>query len=331
MQPMTEERLTAAARRAVRRRALDAVILFGSQARGEADAHSDWDVCLVGPDEDRARGALAKVLEGERADVLWTDARAPVHEGTVWATIVREGRVLAGNGRKLMRKTVHDVPEREVRRQMYRAHTASLDGRRAEVWIRDDPDSRTRLIEHSESAAKALAMVCCALVGARHSGSHEVARDARAIREHAGGRRGREAVLLRTMADMVHAMDHGTREAHRAGYIDILAINPEAAAQASVRLEACFGTAAALTAGLGWGERELAGLAEHPQARRYRNALLETACAAHRITQKLDAETLEGVRSPGAGQSLRWDAFNHKAAREMTGKAAVANADPAST
>ena len=80
------------------------VYLFGSMARGDADADSDYDLMLVVPDEaapERRDSDLAyKVLRGTgvAADVLvWTrhqfDRRAHV-VASLPATILREGRLL---------------------------------------------------------------------------------------------------------------------------------------------------------------------------------------------------------------------------------------------
>ena len=80
------------------------VYLFGSMARGDADANSDYDLMLVVPDDaspERRDSDLAyKVLRGTglAADVLvWTrhqfDRRTHV-VASLPATILREGRLL---------------------------------------------------------------------------------------------------------------------------------------------------------------------------------------------------------------------------------------------
>jgi uncharacterized protein len=80
------------------------VYLFGSMARGDADADSDYDLMLVVPDDaepERRDSDLAyKALRGTglAADVLvWTrqqfDRRAHV-VASLPATILREGRLL---------------------------------------------------------------------------------------------------------------------------------------------------------------------------------------------------------------------------------------------
>lgn len=80
------------------------IYLFGSKARGDADADSDYDLLLVVPDDappERLRGRLAyEVLwgSGAAADVVvWTrtafDRRARV-PASLPATVLREGRLL---------------------------------------------------------------------------------------------------------------------------------------------------------------------------------------------------------------------------------------------
>ena len=82
----------------------DRIYLFGSKARGDADADSDYDLMVVVPDDaspPRRRSRLAyQALRGTgiAADVLvWTrslfDRRARVVT-SLPATVLREGRLL---------------------------------------------------------------------------------------------------------------------------------------------------------------------------------------------------------------------------------------------
>ena len=62
--PLTEERLRAAAMRAVAEPGVQAVVLFGSRARKTHRKASDWDVCVVGVgDRARAEQALGLAFE----------------------------------------------------------------------------------------------------------------------------------------------------------------------------------------------------------------------------------------------------------------------------
>ena len=93
-------RLIAAAEAARARGELDAAILYGSRARGDHDTESDWDVCLVGgASAETARKAIAEDTNFA-IESIWiaTDQQLrEATEGTVWAHIVREGQILAGD------------------------------------------------------------------------------------------------------------------------------------------------------------------------------------------------------------------------------------------
>lgn len=82
----------------------DRIYLFGSKARGDADADSDYDLLLVVPDDatpERLNGRLAHDVLWDLATaadvVIWTrsrfDRRARV-PASLPATVLREGRLL---------------------------------------------------------------------------------------------------------------------------------------------------------------------------------------------------------------------------------------------
>jgi predicted nucleotidyltransferase len=83
-----------------------AVILFGSRARGEAHADSDWDLLVIVDEDARARGlTLEKGYEAARragvtADVIpcrrsWFDYKRDVVGSLAW-TAAEEGVVVYG-------------------------------------------------------------------------------------------------------------------------------------------------------------------------------------------------------------------------------------------
>lgn len=71
--PITEAALRNAAERAVARGHAIGAVLFGSRARGNAGALSDWDVCLVTDDAWREARGRDRALEAD--DGFWEDAR----------------------------------------------------------------------------------------------------------------------------------------------------------------------------------------------------------------------------------------------------------------
>lgn len=103
MTATTYEALRAAAEEAVRREpAIEAVVLFGSRARGTAHAGSDWDVAVLAAAgheaEAKHQARKLEALETVETITLGCDSIEHRHNdaGTVHAAIAREGRTLAG-------------------------------------------------------------------------------------------------------------------------------------------------------------------------------------------------------------------------------------------
>ena len=112
-----------AAKRAVRREGIDAVILFGSRARGDAHGRSDWDICMVGsrrPEDIEGTMGLVEHRDGHtRFDILWRNRdrlREDTREGTVWADVVRQGRVVAGDTAVLANIEIKPMKESDITR-----------------------------------------------------------------------------------------------------------------------------------------------------------------------------------------------------------------------
>jgi hypothetical protein len=101
---MEDPRLQDVVRRLVEAYHPDRIYLFGSRARGDAEAGSDYDLLLVVPDDasaERGRGRLAHEClweAGVAADVLVlrrTAFKSGLHlPASLPATVLREGRIL---------------------------------------------------------------------------------------------------------------------------------------------------------------------------------------------------------------------------------------------
>ena len=80
---------------------VEALVLFGSRARGDHDADSDWDLCIVSTHGRRdGDGWLRAKRGGMLPDVLHTTRKRlarEAHRGTAWADVVGQGRVIAGD------------------------------------------------------------------------------------------------------------------------------------------------------------------------------------------------------------------------------------------
>ena len=106
---------------------LEAVILFGSRARGLADDASDWDLCVVGGRcEQTALAALRKHIpesvEKAGVDTLWTPSTVALTEqasaGTVWAHIVTDGTLLAGRTTMLQEIDIMPMEPETIRHRI---------------------------------------------------------------------------------------------------------------------------------------------------------------------------------------------------------------------
>jgi predicted nucleotidyltransferase len=78
-----------------RRHGLEAILLFGSRARGDARPGSDWDLCVSAPgrrvDEIALIGDLADAVQGD-VDLCIFERAGPALKGTV----AREGSLCTG-------------------------------------------------------------------------------------------------------------------------------------------------------------------------------------------------------------------------------------------
>ena len=133
-----------------RRPRVAAIVLFGSRARGDHRANSDWDLCLVGGQSATAASeALTERFDNKDwpLNTIWTatgqELRAAT-EGTVWAHIVREGRVLAGHPHLFDDITIKPMTPHTVRlqlgltvRRLRRAATATVARAHEPEWERD--------------------------------------------------------------------------------------------------------------------------------------------------------------------------------------------------
>lgn len=282
--PLTEERLRAAAVQAAAEPGVQAVVLFGSRARRTHRKASDWDVVGIG-DRARAEQALGLACEEQgEVDVLCADTDQVLREasqGTVWAGVVVEGQVLAGDSEILREIEVQPVKTDTAGETMANIRVAIVRGLQATVSPGPNEEAHgrnARMREGTRASADAAEMVTrimTALAGVQPSGEHLVARHAEILVRHVatqGTETARE--LVRAMARLAGRMNGGTQRAHNALYHG--QADPEKTWRE--RVFHAMATHAALIEGLLAGEGPLAGLKQHAR----RHALTETMHQAAR-------------------------------------------------
>ena len=182
--------LARAAEAVLRHPGVDAVVLFGSRARGEPHEYSDWDLCVVGDHEpeDVVRTLLPLEIgtDGARVDVLWRDRgklRNETSAGTVWAGIVRDGKIIAGDAAVLTDITVGPMKRKDIVQAFRTAAdkactTVELVAKEANavgtrVFDRNQQGTRT-----SCAAAEHLSRALTGMVTGQPAGRHDVNADA---------------------------------------------------------------------------------------------------------------------------------------------------------
>lgn len=227
MKPTTEERLRRAAVAAVEARSgIEAVVLFGSRARGAADPRSDWDVAILvaraGTMEERSVRAALQGLEGVNAIVL-TPGAIREHRnqaGRIEAAVARQGRLLAGGWtRPRCRKENLDMEPEEFGEGLT---IATGDLRGAVTALCDAAaDGRTcaaNAVELSQQAAEAVAKAVIAGFGLSPAAAHDLeALAAQLESAYRGRRKGEEE--RRSFASAIRGLNGNTRAAHAARYL----------------------------------------------------------------------------------------------------------------
>ena len=225
MKITTRERLRRTAAEAVGSiPGIEAVVLYGSRARGTARAASDWDVAILshaGPEQEKAASRLFHELERVNSIVMRPESiEAHCNQGTrLESAIARQGRLLAGEWTpprcriENLDVTPEDLGEnldtaiRDLRGVFLALCDAALDGR---SYV-------PKVVEDSQQAAEALAKTIIAGFGLSPVAVHDL--DALATQlEDAYRGRIREAEERRRFAAAIRALDGNTKAAHEARY-----------------------------------------------------------------------------------------------------------------
>ena len=202
---------------------VEAVVLFGSRARGTAHPKSDWDVAVLARADSAAEQDACRLLgqhERVNAIVLRPEAIEEYRDRAVRleAAIARQGRLLAGAWSRPPCRTEHlEMEPDEFRedqevaiRDIQNAVTLLCDA------ALDHDDYVPNLVELSQQAAEAIAKSIVAGHGLVPIATHELNELATQLENAYRGRRGGAARRLFVRA--IRELNGNARAAHGARY-----------------------------------------------------------------------------------------------------------------
>ena len=225
MKSTTHERLRRTAAEAVGSiPGIEAVVLYGSRARGTARATSDWDVAILShavPEQEKAATRLFHALERVNSIVMKPESiEAHCNQGTrLESAIARQGRLLAGEWTpppcriENLDVTPEDLEEnletavRDLRSLFLTLCDAAVDGR---LYV-------PNVVEYSQQAAEELAKTVIAGFGLSPVAVHDLNALATQL-ENAYRGRMHESEDRRRFAAAICAIDGNTKAAHEARY-----------------------------------------------------------------------------------------------------------------
>ena len=203
---------------------IEAVVLYGSRARGTARAASDWDIAILShaaPDDERAAERLFLHLEQVHSIVMQPESiEEHCNTGTrLEAAIARQGRLLAGVWTP-PRCRIEDLDV--VHEDLERNLDAAIRDLQVAFFLLCDVAVKEllyvpKLVEESQQAAEALAKSIIAGFGLSPVAVHDLADLATQLENAYRGRR-REAEERRRFAAAIRELDGKTQIAHVARY-----------------------------------------------------------------------------------------------------------------
>ena len=205
---------------------IEAVVLYGSRARGTARAASDWDIAILShasAENEQAARRLFGDLERVESIVMNPESiEAHCNRGIrIESAIARQGKLLAGVWTPpRCRAEDLDVAAEDIERNL---NVATGDLRSAFLALCDlvfkgwtyEPG----IVEYSQQAAEALAKTMIAGFGLSPTAVHDLNALATQL-ENAYRGRTRGAEARRRFAAAIRALDGNTRAAHKARYAD---------------------------------------------------------------------------------------------------------------
>ena len=203
---------------------IEAVVLYGSRARGTARAASDWDIAILShaaPDDEQAAEKLFRHLELVHPIVMHpASIEEHCNTGTrLEAAIARQGRLLAGDWTPpRCRIEDLDVEHEALKRNL----DAAIRDLQVAFFLLCDVAVKEllyvpKLVEESQQAAEALAKTIIAGFGLSPVTVHDLDELATQLENAYRGRR-REAEERRRFAAAIRELDGKTKIAHVARY-----------------------------------------------------------------------------------------------------------------
>ncbi len=203
---------------------IEAVVLYGSRARGTARATSDWDIAILShasPDDEQAARRLFGGLERVHPIVMNPETiEAHCNQGTrIESAIARQGRLLAGDWTPpRCRAEDLDVAAEDIEWNLDIA-TGDLSSAFLALCnaVFRGSTHEPRIVEYSQQAAETLAKTIIAGFGLSPTAVHDLNALATQL-ENAYRGRTRGAGARRRFAAAIRALDGNTEAAHKARY-----------------------------------------------------------------------------------------------------------------
>ena len=216
--------MTATTQERLRRTAAEAVVLYGSRARGTARATSDWDIAILShasPEDEQAARRLFGELERVHPIVMNPESiEAHCDQGTrIESAIARQGQLLAGEWiPPRCRSEDLDVTAEDIGDNL---DIATRDVRSAFLALCDaafkGQSYVPNVVEDSQQAAETLAKTIIAGFGLSPTAVHDLNALATQL-ENAYRSRTRSAEARRRFAAAIRELDGNTEAAHKARY-----------------------------------------------------------------------------------------------------------------
>jgi predicted nucleotidyltransferase/HEPN domain-containing protein len=202
---------------------IEAIVLFGSRARGSPHPGSDWDVAVLSHgsgDTERAACEILSELDGVNPIVLRPEAIDEHRDRAtrVEAAIARQGRLLAGSWRRppCRMEDLEVTPEEFTRSQDDAINDLESAIRLLSSAALRDTVYVSKVVEDSQQAAEAVAKCIIAGFGLAPRQTHDLAALASTLESAWRGRSGED--VRRSFANEIRSLNGNTRAAHAARY-----------------------------------------------------------------------------------------------------------------